>query len=312
MIIRNKNKKQGVSPIALLAAGGGVAAFIFWLVQRSNSGSDSDRVIATSITETQTIQLPKGATNAVPFGDIILYDYSMHEDTSTDKIEVKNDALLRENDLIFLSYDAILPKLGLASDAITSSAVAMKGFLVPNAQKLSKKGNLELIAKCQSNQLLSGLKTQKDKTNLALIIDKVTKLANTYLASDSNSSSKKKLSDLDRQRLAAAIMWSFIQSAEIGDLLMDIWQRMMLDDSRASIDSKEIPSSLAIGYVEAFLRGYFNCENAGYPEFLVIPAAGSIQLPYAAIPSKYSDFGSNSSKEPAYFNGVVFYAKKIL
>ena len=210
MIIKRKNNKQSISPISILAIGGGVLALTYFLVKQSKNkeeqGHENDKTKPLSYDSNEDV-------NIVKFGNINLLEYL--PSTQTDiSVEVKNQYLLsnQNNQLDELIYTHTIPKLGLASDVKNnkSSVASLKGLIVEQPSILSKNGNLVLINKCRSQKLLGELKNPTSRRQMALMLDKVIEMSNSYLASSSNTENKEHLDALDRQRLASAILWIFI------------------------------------------------------------------------------------------------------
>ncbi len=309
MIIKNRKQGNGVSPVALIAVGGGIAGLLFWLSQKPKS-SESGNVDVLTTTTTTTYQLPPGASRVVPFGDILLYDYPT-DTTVNVKADVENENFKNNNDLTLLQYELTIPAMGLASDAYSNEAVALKGFEIATNKILSKRNNIDLIKQCIGEDGFKELNFSTFKIKLANTIDAITDLCDKYMSSDSNPLPKRSLSVVDKQRLAAAFLWAVVQNASAiesvsrspFDVIMN--QSQVLD----KVAKAKTPSTTSVGYVEAFLRGLFNCEVAGYEKMIVIPASGTTNLPLSATPSKYLAEGLAPAHdlEPAFFNGAVFY-----
>ncbi len=313
MIIKNKRQSKQTPAIAIMAVGCGIAGLAIWLVQKSKNGTNGDSIKTTTVTTTTTAvhALPVGATKAVQFGDIVLYDYAPDAATSIDA-SVDNQALLAANDLFVLEYQQTIPTMGLASDAASvNQAMALKGFEITTNERLTKQNNINLLKQCLGEKSFADLKSHTTKISLALILDSIISLSSQFLKSKSNTLPAKGLSTLDKQRLSAGVLWSLAQAMGGNYSLQEALVRVFSNQETPialGLNKNGSPSELSKSYVEAFLNGYFNCETAGYKGIFVIPALASAQIPNRAIPIKHlGDMALSRKLEPSYFNGVVFY-----
>ena len=313
MIIKNKRQAKQTPAIAIMAVGCGIAGLAIWLAQKSKNGTDGESVKSTTVTTTTTAihALPVGATKAVQFGDIVLYDYAPDASTIIEA-PVDNQALLSANDLFVLEYQQTIPTLGLASDAApVNQAIALKGFEITTNERLTKQNNLNLLKQCLGEKGLADLKSSTSRRSLALALDSIISLSSQFLKSKANTLPAKGLSTLDKQRLSAGVLWSLVQAMgsnySIQETLVSVFSSQDAHTAMMSNQNAN-PSELSKGYVDAFINGYFNCETAGYKGIFIIPAIDSARIPNRAIPIKHlGDMALSRKQEPSYFNGVVFY-----
>jgi hypothetical protein len=242
---------------------------------------------------------------------LILYQYPMSKDVSIQAL-IKFPVLLRWNDISKMVYTSTLPFMGLASDVSSGlDAVAVLKGLTPSVKKSA--ANRALIEDLIGNDPASLI--PKTKETLGCVLEAI---AHAVIRFEENvGSDNLEFQGVRRQRIWANVLWTLCNSvARKRDLGMktsaDFVGIEILSANDIALFQK--PTPLVLAFVEAFLKGAFNCEISEADSFFIF-SSPSLEIPNKAMPSETYDAEGDKKlflprkMEPAWVDGIVFYSE---
>lgn len=292
---------------------------IVYLVAKKNETTVTTETVAqkasrSSKTKKMGSGEPAEIVSSFPYKNgVVLYQYAMSKDTSI-QAPIRFPALLRNNELSKMTYTSTLPFMGLASDVSSGiDAVASLKGLTPSVKKSAANRALieDLIGKDPSSL------SQKTKETLGCVLEAV---AHAVIRFEENvGSDDLEFQGVRRQRIWANVLWTLCNKVAAKRALgqkspIDLAGVEILSANDIALFQK--PTNFVLSFIDAFLKGAFNCEITEADSFFIF-CSPSLVIPNKAMPAETYDaegdkkMFTSRKMEPAWVDGIVFYSEGI-